>query len=158
MHTAPNFVCASLLAQKRTYLSLLARGGRACHSTLASAVIGCHSLGIYRLILLPLRSYSAKMTLSSRATANRSCAAARTPSWYASCRRARPLPSGTRNRRCFKATLSRLDYKAGGQVVVDTTALSRLSAPRPFIHSRHTQPDVLWETRRPVDRPRRART
>jgi ABC-type multidrug transport system fused ATPase/permease subunit len=38
--------------------------GRHCHSTLTLAVIDCHSLGIYTVILLPLLSCSAKMTVS----------------------------------------------------------------------------------------------
>jgi myosin-7 len=38
--------------------------GRHCHSTLSLSVIGCHSLGIYTVILLSLLSLSAKMTAS----------------------------------------------------------------------------------------------
>jgi hypothetical protein len=38
--------------------------GRRFHSTLSLAVIDCHSLGIYRLILLSLLSLSLKMTVS----------------------------------------------------------------------------------------------
>jgi hypothetical protein len=38
--------------------------GRHCHSTLSMTVIHCHSLGIYILILLPLLSFSVKMTVS----------------------------------------------------------------------------------------------
>jgi hypothetical protein len=34
--------------------------GRRCHSTLSLTVIGCHSLGIYTVILLPLLSFSFK--------------------------------------------------------------------------------------------------
>ena len=41
--------------------------GRHCHSTLSSAVVGCHSLGIYIVVLLPLLSLSVKMTASPRA-------------------------------------------------------------------------------------------
>jgi hypothetical protein len=40
-----------------------------CHSTLALTAIGCHSLGICTLILLPSPSLSAKMTTSPSATA-----------------------------------------------------------------------------------------
>ena len=38
--------------------------GRHCHSTLPLAVIDCHCLGIYTVILLPLLSFSAKMIVS----------------------------------------------------------------------------------------------
>jgi hypothetical protein len=42
--------------------------GRRCHSTLRSlAVIGCHSLGIRALTLLPLLSFSVTITVSPRA-------------------------------------------------------------------------------------------
>jgi hypothetical protein len=44
-------------------LGLTNSPGRFCHSTLSLAVIGRHSLGIYILILLPLLSFSAKMTV-----------------------------------------------------------------------------------------------
>jgi hypothetical protein len=39
------------------------RPWRVCHSTLSLTAIGCHSLGIHTLILLPLLSFSAKMTV-----------------------------------------------------------------------------------------------
>ena len=38
--------------------------GRHCHSTRSLAVVECHSLGIYTLILLSLLSFSVKMTVS----------------------------------------------------------------------------------------------
>jgi hypothetical protein len=41
--------------------------GRHCHSTQSSTAIDCHSSGIYTLILLSLRSFSVKMTVSSMA-------------------------------------------------------------------------------------------
>jgi hypothetical protein len=46
--------------------SFLPSPGRHCHSTLSLAVIDCHSLGIYILILLPLLSFlpKSKMTVS----------------------------------------------------------------------------------------------
>ena len=40
--------------------------GRHCHSTLSLAVVDCHSLGIYEIVMLPLLSFSAKMTVSPR--------------------------------------------------------------------------------------------
>jgi hypothetical protein len=49
--------------------SLQASPGRHCHSTLASAGIGGHSLVVYTLILLPLLSFSVRVTVSPRATA-----------------------------------------------------------------------------------------
>jgi hypothetical protein len=42
--------------------------GRHCHSALSLTAVDCHSLGIYLLILLPLLSFSAEMTVSPRAT------------------------------------------------------------------------------------------
>ena len=41
--------------------------GRPCHFTLALTVIGCHSLGIYIVTLLPSLSFSVKMTVLPRA-------------------------------------------------------------------------------------------
>ena len=38
--------------------------GRHCHSARPLAVIDCHSVGIYTGVLLPLLSFSAKMTVS----------------------------------------------------------------------------------------------
>jgi hypothetical protein len=42
--------------------------GRHCHSTLSLIVVGCHSLGIYTVVLLSLLSFSVKMTMSPLAT------------------------------------------------------------------------------------------
>ena len=38
--------------------------GRHCHSTLPLTVMACHCLGIYTIILLPLLTFAAKMTVS----------------------------------------------------------------------------------------------
>ena len=47
----------------------LASHGRHCHSTLPLyAAIGCRSLRIYAVILQPLLSFSARMTVSPSAT------------------------------------------------------------------------------------------
>jgi hypothetical protein len=45
--------------------------GDTCHSTLSLAVIDCHSLGIYAVVLLSLRSFSVEMTASPRARQRR---------------------------------------------------------------------------------------
>ena len=42
----------------------LASPGRHCHSTLSLAVIICHSLGIYTVVLWSLLSFSVKMKVS----------------------------------------------------------------------------------------------
>ena len=42
--------------------------GRPCHSTLSLTVTDCHSLGIYKVILLSLLSFSVEMTVSPLAT------------------------------------------------------------------------------------------
>jgi hypothetical protein len=59
-----------------THAQLQASHGQHCHSTLPLTTIGCHSLGIYPVILLSLLSFSAKMTVSPRATAGSGHAAA----------------------------------------------------------------------------------
>ena len=41
--------------------------GRHCHSTLSVSVIGCHSLGIYTVVLLSSLPFSVRMTASPRA-------------------------------------------------------------------------------------------
>ena len=43
------------------------RGGDARHPALALAAVGCHTLGIWSVILLPLLAFSAKMTVLPRA-------------------------------------------------------------------------------------------
>ena len=56
-----------------TATSGTASRGRHCRSTLPLAGIDCHSLGIYTVVLVPLLSVSATMTVSSRATRHGAC-------------------------------------------------------------------------------------
>jgi hypothetical protein len=51
--------------------------GRHYHSTLPLAVVDCHCVGIYTLILLPLLSFSVKMTVPPRAGPGRAGPACR---------------------------------------------------------------------------------
>ena len=66
--------------------------GRHCHSTLSLTVIGCHSLGIYILVvvLLSLLSFSVKMTVLPWARPSRARPAH--PAARRACRRPPPPP------------------------------------------------------------------
>ena len=81
--------------------------GRHCHSTLSLAAIACRSLrvGIYMIILLPLLSFSIKMTASPLARQQCWSSGARTRTTRATVMRARPVSPSVRVVRVFRPSL-----------------------------------------------------